>query len=49
MIMMHIKCKGCGKVSRLEEYEQTIDDKIELLFKIADELHYRQSILEKLK
>ena len=46
--MLYVKCRFCGNVTRLEDYDQSTDDKIELLFKIVEELHYRQSILERL-
>ena len=46
--MVYVICPDCGKVSRLQDCKQDIDDKIDLLFKISDELQYRLSVLERL-
>ena len=47
IIRIYIICPDCGKVSRLQDCEQNIDDKLELVFRILDEFRHELSILWK--
>lgn len=47
-IRIYIICPDCGKISRLQNCGQNIDDdKLELVFRILDEFRHELSILWK--